>query len=85
MMIFDIIARNKERTQGYGRLLDRIELLADGRVFCVDVEGNCSFTDRKFIMYNPTIIRQSNRVIYKINLDGSGIPETKRAGKEDNK
>ena len=82
MMIFDIIARNKERTQGYGRLLDRIELLADGRVFCVDVEGKCSFTDRKFIMYNPTIIRQSNRVVYKINLDGSGIPETKRAGGE---
>lgn len=85
MMIFDIIARNKERTQGYGRLLDRIELLADGRVFCVDVEGNCSFTDRKFIMYNPTIIRQSNRVIYKINLDGSGIPEVKRAGKDEKK
>lgn len=84
-MIFDIIAKNKERTDGYGRLLDRIELLADGRVFCVDVEGACSFTDRNSIMYNPTIIRQTNRVIYKINLDGTGIPETKRAGKGEKK
>lgn len=84
-MIFEIVGRNKERTQGYGHLLDRIELLADGRVFCVDVEGRCSFTDRKSIMYNPTIIRQANRVTYKINLDGSGIPEVKRAGRGEKK
>lgn len=34
-MIFRIMASNKERSEAYAELLDRIELLADGRVFCV--------------------------------------------------
>ena len=84
-MIFRIMARNKERTEAYTELLDRIELMSDGRVFCVSNDGGCNFSDRKSIMYNASIKRQINGNIYKIFLDGYGIPETKRAGKEDNK
>lgn len=81
-MIFRIMARNKERTEAFAELLDKIEVLVDNRVFCIDQEGGCSFTDRNSIMYNPTIIRQVNGSIYKINLDGSVISEPDRAGKK---
>ena len=84
-MIFRIMARNKERTEAFAELLYGIELLADSRVFCISDDCRCTFTDRASIMYNPTIKRQVNGHIYKINLDGSTIPEVKRAGKEDNK
>lgn len=84
-MIFRIMCKNKERAEAYAELLDRIELLADGRVFCVSLDGSCNFAERSDIMYNPNIKRQTNGHIYKIFLDGSGIPETKRAGKDDNK
>lgn len=79
-MIFRIMARNKERTEAYAELLDRIELMADGRVFCVSQDGSCSFSDRNSIMYNASIIRRLNDSIYKIDLNGFGIPEVKRAG-----
>ena len=84
-MIFRIMARNKERTEAFAELLDGIEFLADGRVFCISDDHSCAFTDRASIMFNPTIIRQVNGHIYKINLDGTGIPETKRAGKGEKK
>lgn len=80
-MVFRIMARNKEQTEAYAELLDKIELMADGRVFCIDLDGGCSFTDRKAIMYNPTIIKPvcNSSYIYKINLDGTTIQEPKRA------
>lgn len=83
-MVFRIMARNKEQTEAYAELLDRVELMADGRVFCIDLDGGCSFTDRGAIMYNPTIIKDVGRSssIYKINLDGTGIQEPKRAGRK---
>lgn len=83
-MVFRIMARNKDQTEAYAELLDRIELMADGRVFCIDLDGGCSFTDRNAIMYNPTIIKDVCRSssIYKINLDGTTIQEPKRAGRK---
>lgn len=84
-MIFRIMCKNKERTEAYAELLDRIELLANGRVYCISDDGDCGFSSRSDIMYNPTIKRQVNGHIYKIKLDGYGIPETKRAGKDENK
>ena len=82
-MIFRIIAKNKERTEAYAELLDHIELMADGRVFCVPIDGGCYFAARSEIMYNANIIHKSTDRIYKILLDGYGIPETKRAGRSD--
>lgn len=84
-MIFRIMAYGKGKTDAYAELLDRIELMADNRVFCVFQDGSCSFTDRASIMYNPSIIRHVSGIIYKINTDGYGIPETKRAGKDEDK
>ncbi len=77
-MIFRIMCKNKERTDAYADLLERYELLSNGRVFCVSVDGGCYFADRSEIMINPSIKHQSTQNIYKINLDGYGIPETKR-------
>lgn len=84
-MIFRIIAKNKERTEAYAELLDDITLLADGRVFCVSIDGSCCFAARSEIMYNANIIHKSTDRLYKILLDGYGIPETKRARKDDDK
>lgn len=84
-MIFRIMCKNKERTDAYADLLERCELLANGRVFCVSVDGGCYFADRSEIMINPSIKHQSNRNIYKINLDGYGLSETIRAGKDEKK
>ena len=82
-MIFRIMAYGKGKTEAYAEILDHISLLADGRVYCVYQDGSCSFTDRASIMYNPSIIRHVNGTIYRINTDGYGIPETKRAGRSD--
>ena len=84
-MIFRIMAYGKGKTEAYAEILDHIELMADSRVFCVYQDGSCSFTDRASIMYNPSIIKHVNGTIYRINTDGYGIPEIKRAGKDDNK
>lgn len=83
-MVFRIMARNKEQTEAFAELLDRIELMVDGRVFCIDLDGGCSFTDRESIMYNPTIIKAvcNSSSIYKINLDGTYIQQPKRAGRK---
>lgn len=82
-MIFRIMTYGKEKTEAYAELLDHIELMADSRVFCVYQDGSCSFTDRASIMYNPSIIKHVNGTIYRINTDGYGIPEIKRAGRSD--
>ena len=81
IMVFRIMARNKEQTEAYAELLSCVELMADGRVFCIDLDGGASFTDRDAIMYDPTIIKDVCRssAIYKINLDGTTIQEQKRA------
>lgn len=82
-MIFRIIGKNKERTEAYAELLDHITLMADGRVFCFSIDGSCYFAARSEIMYNATIVHKSTESIYKILLDGYGIPEIKRAGRSD--
>ena len=82
-MIFRIMAYGKGKTEAYAEILDDVELMADGSVFCVYQDGSCSFTDRASIMYNPTIIRHVNGTIYRINTDGYMIFKTKRAGRSD--
>lgn len=88
-MIFRIIARNKERSEAYAELLDRIELLADGRVFCLSQDGTFYFSDWNDIMYNASIKRRINHYMYKISLDGYGIsyriPEVKIAERGEKK
>ena len=82
-MIFRIMCRTNQRTEAYAEILDSVEVLANNRVYCIDLDGSCCFTDRWSIMFNPTIIMQINRRIYKIKLDGSVIPEPDRAGKKE--
>ena len=69
MMLFRIMARNKEKTLAYAERIESFEPLGDGTVYVCNLKGQYYFADVDDITINPKIVKRcSEDWLYQIRI-----------------